>query len=133
MRLENVRVIRLDTSTMIAVAWVQDGVYASTEFEAPETWDEMTRDDKIAWTRAAVTDHISGVTYVEARERVYPDASVPEGAKDDFENAPGWSTWTAAEAAAWIDANVTDLASAKVAMSGMARAIVRLRDITIES
>lgn len=41
---------------------------------------------------------------------------------------PGWATWTEAEATAWIDANVTDLASAKVALTAMARLIVALRN-----
>jgi len=37
-------------------------------------------------------------------------------AKDDYENLPGWATWTAQEADDYIDTNVTDLASAKVVM-----------------
>jgi len=51
-----------------------------------------------------------------------------EVARDSFENLPGWATWSGDEAATWIETNVTDLASARVALSAMARAIVALRD-----
>ena len=44
---------------------------------------------------------------------------------------PGWATWTAAEAEGWIQANVTDLASAKVALRAMARMLVMLRDAVL--
>lgn len=49
-------------------------------------------------------------------------------AKSGMSNLPGWATWTAAEMADWIDANVTDLASAKACLKKMARAICYLRD-----
>jgi len=51
-----------------------------------------------------------------------------DDAETGFGALPGWATWSAAEAADWIEANVTDLASAKVALTAMARAIVFLRD-----
>ncbi len=51
-----------------------------------------------------------------------------ERARDEFEGFPGWATWTGAEAADWIEDNVTDLESAKTALTAMARAIVALRD-----
>ena len=51
-----------------------------------------------------------------------------ERAADDFSDLPGWATWTADEAANWIETSVVDLASAKVALTAMARAIVLLRD-----
>ena len=51
-----------------------------------------------------------------------------ERAADDFASLPGWAAWTADEAATWIEENVTDLPSAKVALVAMARAIVALRD-----
>jgi hypothetical protein len=51
-----------------------------------------------------------------------------DAARDGFEGLPGWATWTAAEAATWIETNVTDLASAKTALIAMAQAIVHLRD-----
>ena len=51
-----------------------------------------------------------------------------EAAKAGFDNLPGWASWTASEAAQWIVENVTDLASAKVALTTMAKAIVYLRD-----
>jgi len=51
-----------------------------------------------------------------------------ERAADEFSALPGWAAWTADEAAQWIGDNVTDMASAKVALTAMARAIVALRD-----
>lgn len=49
-------------------------------------------------------------------------------AKTNIENIPGWATWTGNEAVTWIDTNVIDLASAKVALEKMARMIVELRN-----
>jgi hypothetical protein len=49
-------------------------------------------------------------------------------AEDNIASVPGWATWTAAEAAAYIDANVVDLASAKVVMQNMAKIIAELRN-----
>lgn len=49
-------------------------------------------------------------------------------AKLGMANLPGWATWTAIEMADWIEANVTNLASAKVCLQKMARAICYLRD-----
>ena len=58
---------------------------------------------------------------------------LPEDAgRVDFQGLPGWATWTAQEAEDWIEANVVDLASAKVALQAMARAIVFLRNVTID-
>lgn len=51
--------------------------------------------------------------------------------KTDFENLPGWATWTAQEASNWIETNVVDLPTAKTTMQAMAKAIVYLRDIVI--
>jgi hypothetical protein len=51
--------------------------------------------------------------------------------KTNFRNLPGWATWTGDEAATWIEVNVTNLASAKVALEAMARAIVFLRDMVV--
>jgi hypothetical protein len=46
-----------------------------------------------------------------------------------MDNLPGWATWTADEAVAWIDGNVKDLASAKAALRAMSQAIIYLRDM----
>jgi len=51
-----------------------------------------------------------------------------EAAKNGFEALPGWATWSADEAEQWMLDNVTDLASAQLALSQMARAIAFLRD-----
>lgn len=46
----------------------------------------------------------------------------------DIRNLPGWATWSADQAESWILTNVTDLASAKVALRAMARILIFLRD-----
>jgi len=48
--------------------------------------------------------------------------------KTGMKNQTGWATWTADQAEAWINTNVTDLAGAKTALKAMARAIIFLRD-----
>lgn len=100
--------------------------------DLPADWGTMTRADKIAWGKAYLADHLSQETYLSAEEIVYPDEDATDAGKLDFENLPGWATWTAAEAGDWIDANVVDLASAKTALRAMAKAIIYLRDVTIE-
>ena len=52
--------------------------------------------------------------------------------KANFSALPGWATWTANEAETWITDNVTDLASAKIALKAMAKAIIFLRNVTID-
>ena len=62
-------------------------------------------------------------------------ASEPLPADDgrsNFQSLPGWATWTANEAESWIESNVTDLASAKIALKAMAKAIIFLRNVTID-
>lgn len=41
---------------------------------------------------------------------------------------PGWATWTAAEAEAWITNNVTNFATALPVLKAMAKLLVYLRD-----
>jgi len=43
-------------------------------------------------------------------------------------NIPGWTTWDEQQALDWIDTDVTDLDSAKQALSAMARMIVAMRN-----
>lgn len=54
-----------------------------------------------------------------------------EEAQSGMRDLPGWADWTAAQAEGYIDAQVTDLASAKSALKAMAKAIVYLRDQTL--
>jgi len=63
-----------------------------------------------------------------------PDGSftivfVEAAALAEIENIPGWATWTGAEANAWIDTNVTDLASAKEVLKKFALMLCAIRDI----
>lgn len=51
-----------------------------------------------------------------------------DAGRADIRNLPGWATWSADQAESWIQANVTDLTSAKVALRAMARMIIFLRN-----
>lgn len=116
----------------LLVTFVDAGVETRLRLELPAGWDTWTRQRKVGWGRQQVADHLLINRYVPGSEIIYPDLAAPETAKGDFENLPGWATWTAAEAEAWISANVTSLATAKIALQAMARAIVYLRDVMIE-
>lgn len=61
------------------------------------------------------------------------DSATPQDLGQDVGAAgivalPGWATWTAAEAEAWITANVTNLATAITALKAMAKMLVYIRD-----
>lgn len=106
--------------------------------------------------RAVFGERISGISAIENRVIVHvlepaegdealaqaaldahdPDALTPEQAalrvaEDAPARAaaiPGWATWDEAQAVAYIENNVKDLASAKVVLIAMARVLVALRD-----
>jgi len=64
-----------------------------------------------------------------AAQQAAIDAAAREAAANDAAaTIPGWATWDEATTLAWLDANVTDLASAKVAIKAMARMLLALRD-----
>lgn len=108
------------------------GAEGRLAFELPEEWAAWTRAEKVAWAKAQVHEHLQTTTYATRGVMIYPDGAIPEEAKDNFEALPGWATWTADEAVQWIEDNVVDLASAKRALKAVARAIVYLRNITVE-
>lgn len=87
--------------------------------------------DKVFQRRVHIQAHQAGVV-PEVYGWVVDDVSAAqltdEAAQEGFGDLPGWASWTADQAADWIDVNVTDLASAKVALTAMAKAIVFLRE-----
>ena len=76
----------------------------------------------------------NGFAWVPDQEKI--DARLAEEAADQVSAAaktaiasmPGWASWSAAEATAYIDKNVTTLATAKTVMKAMAQAIIYFRD-----
>jgi hypothetical protein len=98
----------------------------------PDGWDAWTRTEKVQWVRDWITDHAQTHTYVTGTDVIFPDVDVKEQALSEFENLPGFATWTAQEASDWIESNVVDLDTAKTALSRTARALVYLRDIVIQ-
>jgi len=132
MRLLEVRLLRdpEDSETLYARFSV-GGAQARLSLEVPGPWDGWTRAEKMAWVKQEIAAHLETTTYL-VRGVVFPDQDAPESAKDGFEGLPGWATWTADQAAQWIEDNVTDLATAKATLKRMARAVVHLRDVVIE-
>lgn len=53
---------------------------------------------------------------------------IAEEAPERARAIPGWATWDEAQAVAYIENNVKDLASAKIVLVAMARLLVALRD-----
>jgi hypothetical protein len=100
-------------------------------FPLPVGWDGWTRQEKIDWATAQVETVLLSHLFV-GETVTFPDQAKPVEGKKDYSNLPGWATWTGQEAADWIDTNVTDLASAKVVLESMAKAIIYIRDIVIE-
>lgn len=114
------------------ITFVDSGVEAVLPLPMPADWDIWTRQQRVEWGRQQVADHLIRYNYAMPQEVIYPDLLAPESAKGDFEALPGWATWSAAEAVAYIEANVTTLATAKTVMERMAQAIVYLRDMSVE-
>ena len=54
--------------------------------------------------------------------------AIEEQSKVDLQNIPGWATWDVTQTLDYIDANVTNLTSAKGVLKAMARLLVALRD-----
>ncbi len=112
-----------------------DEILRATDLDVTERYDYLpTRNvvrlfgddvaDRAADIQAIIDAHEPDPLYFaedRARQR-------REGAEGNAAAIPGWATWTADESVAWIDANVTDLASAKQALRAMARMIVAMRD-----
>ena len=63
---------------------------------------------------------------IDAHDATDYEAIRQAQADTDAANIPGWASWTEAEATAWVDANVSNIASAKTALKAMARMIVAL-------
>jgi hypothetical protein len=92
---------------------------------------EMPGDvDRTFQKRYTVEWHIEDVEGDQVRivDDVQEEQLPDEAARDGYTNLPGWATWTADEAEAWIEVNVVDLGSAKDALKQMARALTYLRD-----
>lgn len=56
------------------------------------------------------------------------DQLVDEAARDGYGALPDWASWTADEAAAWIEVNVNDLPTAKEVLKKLAMTVCYLRD-----
>jgi hypothetical protein len=126
------RITRMPDRDGMIVEFSSGGVVSTIQQPFPAGWADMSRAEKIAWGKGQIEDHLAGSIYVLPEQVYFPDYSIPEHAKDDFDALPGWATWTGQEAADWIDENVIDLPSARLALTRMAQAIIYLRDVVIE-
>ena len=86
-----------------------------------ESWIELTPQEVIARDARAAESALR-IAEMEAQE------AVRESGEQDFAALPGWATWTVAEAEDYIEAYVTDLASAKAVLKALAKAIVAIRN-----
>ncbi|GIK36579.1 MAG: hypothetical protein BroJett011_04120 [Chloroflexota bacterium] len=119
-------------TTSLIVTFQEAGAEATISLPLPEQWDTLNRAEKLTWVKQAVITHLLGNTYGGDENEIFPDRLAQEAAADQFEQLPGWATWSAVEAEGWVEANVTNLATAKTALKAMAKAIVYLRDCVIE-
>lgn len=133
MRITGVYVFHYDTGPAVRLEFRSEGIAGGIIRPLPEGWQALSRSEKIAWAQEQVNAYLLTRILVAEAEIVYPDPAAVDVAKEGFEAMPGWASWTPAEAAAWIDANVTDLATAKQALGRLAEAVIYLRDIVIES
>lgn len=118
--------------SVLIVEFSTGGIVAKLEFEPPGNWDSLSRAQRVAWVKQQLTNHLISYTYEPSDEVIFPDETAKETAANEFENLPGWATWSALEAENWVETNVTSLATAKTALKAMAKAIVFLRDRVIE-
>jgi hypothetical protein len=109
-----------------------NGVPHTFSLPVPVEWDAWDRAQKVAWVKAQAETLFAGMTFYDGATVVYPNRAARVLAKAGVRGLPGWATWTAAEADAWINTNVTDLASAKLALRRMAQMLCHLRDIVVE-
>jgi hypothetical protein len=116
---------------ILRIEFSTNGVNTALVLSIPEDWETMTRAQKIDWAKQQITSHLTTNNYASSDEVVYPNAIDQEDAANAFEAMPGWATWSATEAEAWIEANVSNLATTKTTLKAMAKAIIYLRDNTI--
>lgn len=108
-----------------------EGARHEISISLPDGWTAWTRAEKVQWVRGWIADHAQTHKYIVGADVIFPDAAVKDRALSDFENLPGFATWTAQEAEAWIESGVVDLNSTKIALSRLSQALVYLRDIVI--
>lgn len=132
MRLKRISKNSYNNTSSIFIEFVSNGVYGNLTFPVPDNFDVMTRAEKVAWSKRQIADYLNTYILAASNETFFPDNMSQETAANDFDNLPGWGTWTAGEAESWIDTNVTTLAMAKIALKAMAKAIVYLRNVTME-
>lgn len=78
------------------------------------------------------TDPETGKHYtVNVVDEVQAAPRKKDKAATDLQAMGNWATWSAIEAITWINANVTDLASAKQVLKRLAELVIYLRDIVI--
>jgi len=74
------------------------------------------------------SDTDTAAAVIAAHDPTDYDALVRDGAEAEAASVPDWASWTMAEASDWVETNVSDLASAKVALVAMAKMVVALRN-----
>lgn len=86
----------------------------------------VTPEDQEAAIQVALAHNPLDMT--PAQQSAAAEQAVLTSAKATIATVPGWASWTNEQAQTWIDANVTDLPSAIVALKKMAQMIILIRD-----
>lgn len=84
--------------SLVYIEFISGGVETILSLPLPEDWVEMSRAEKIAWSKQQVTTHLVDNVYVSSDEVIFPDAAAIEQAATNFEALPNWALWTGTEA-----------------------------------
>ena len=92
----------------------------------------MQKEFTITYHQEIVTDPETGEqSTINIVDDVQAEPRKPDKAKSDLQAMGNWATWSAIQAVAYIQQNVTDLQSAKLALAKLAELVVYLRDIVV--
>ncbi len=118
--------LKLDADLRAALADKIAGVSTHADRVTVHFLTAPTTEDR-ALAQSVIEAH--DAAELTAEQQAALDAAAREAAAASTAAAiPGWATWDEDTTLTWLDTNVTDLASAKVALKAMARMLVALRD-----
>jgi hypothetical protein len=95
--------------------------------------DGVDSNGKIDWSVEPTPEQVQQAEDIKLAhnpDTLLPVDQVQADAKGQAAAVPNWATWTEQQAVDWINANVTNLASAKQVLIAMARMLVALRNQT---
>lgn len=122
-----------DVNINLLIQQIKAAASPDTEFKISVSYDpfvfEAVFPDSISKPEVVniINSHVS--TELSTKEQVESATKgIVSGVGDQISNIPEYFTWDAAEGNSWIDTNVTDLASAKLAIKKLWQMNVAMRD-----